>query len=76
MTPPTVPTVPTATKRRECDRHGPSSQCLCTALVPSQWDRPNDKAVKDVRAGIESNTAEDLALYIIEGAYTFETTDT
>jgi hypothetical protein len=36
----TTSTIPSASKRKEIVRHGPSSLCLCTALVHSQWDRP------------------------------------
>jgi hypothetical protein len=36
----TKSTIPTAAKRKEIVRHGPSSLCLRTALVHSQWDRP------------------------------------
>jgi hypothetical protein len=36
----TTSTIPTATKRKEIVRHGPSSLCLRTTLVHSQWDRP------------------------------------
>jgi hypothetical protein len=36
----TTSTIPTAAKRKEIVRHGPSSLCLRTALVHSQWDRP------------------------------------
>jgi hypothetical protein len=39
----TTSTVPTAAKRKEIVRHGPSSLCLCTTLVHSQWDRPKKR---------------------------------